>query len=62
MINYLCISTYSISPEKEKNSVISLFEAFNEILATFTVLTCKRLPKISKWDEIDSATLARWRR
>jgi hypothetical protein len=47
MMNYLCISTYSISPEKEKNSVISLFEAFNEILATFTVLTCKRLPKIS---------------
>jgi hypothetical protein len=42
LTNYLCISTYSMSPEKLKNSVISLFKALNERLLAFTVLTCKK--------------------
>lgn len=36
----LCISTYSMSPEKEKNSLISCNDALRETLLTFTVLTC----------------------
>jgi hypothetical protein len=42
LINYLCISTYSMSPEKLKNYVISLFKALNERLLAFTVLTCEK--------------------
>lgn len=38
----LCISTYSISPEKEKNSLISRSDAPKETLLTFTVVVCKK--------------------
>jgi hypothetical protein len=37
----LFISTYSISPEKEKNSFRSCSDAPKETLLTFIVLICK---------------------
>jgi len=37
----LCISTYSMSPENEKNSFRSCSDAPKETLPTFIVLTCK---------------------
>ena len=36
----LCISTYSMAPEKEKNSLMSCSDAPKETLLIFTVLTC----------------------
>jgi hypothetical protein len=44
---YLFISTYSISPEKEKNSLRSRSDAPKETLLTFTVFTCKK-EKVTK--------------
>lgn len=37
---YLLISTNSISPENEKNSLMSCCEAPKETLLTLTVVTC----------------------
>lgn len=36
----LCISTCSMSPEKEKNSLMSCSVALRETFVTFTVVTC----------------------
>lgn len=45
----LCISTYSISPEKEKNSFISCSDAPKETLLTFTVLICNQQEQCTRW-------------
>lgn len=38
---------YSISPENEKNSLMSCSEALKETLVTFTVRTCQHKCKVS---------------
>lgn len=43
----LCMSTYSMSPEKEKNSLISCSDAPKETLLTLTVLTCNNVKKLN---------------
>lgn len=43
----LLISTYSISPEKEKNSLMSRSDAPKETLLTLTVFTCNKSKYIS---------------
>ena len=58
VIANLCISTCSMSPEKEKNSLMSCTVALRETFVTFTVLTwnTKRFRASTKGDKGEAKT------